>query len=69
MLTHKLLIMCDLLPISDWRVWFPLGLLINLLMDLTDAHMHKERCDVDTQTTTTPSYRESLGAIQFFLKS
>ncbi|XP_046902171.1 oral-facial-digital syndrome 1 protein homolog isoform X2 [Hypomesus transpacificus] len=36
------------------------GLLISLLMELTDAHMHKERCDVDTQTTTTPSYRESL---------
>ncbi|XP_067117785.1 centriole and centriolar satellite protein ofd1 isoform X2 [Osmerus mordax] len=36
------------------------GLLISLLMELTDAHMHKDRCDVDTQTTTTPSYRESL---------
>lgn len=36
------------------------GFLMSLLMELTDDHMHRHRCDVDTQTANTPSYRESL---------
>uniref|UniRef100_A0A4W5KHZ3 OFD1 centriole and centriolar satellite protein n=1 Tax=Hucho hucho TaxID=62062 RepID=A0A4W5KHZ3_9TELE len=36
------------------------GFLMSLLIELTDHHLHGERCDADTQTTTTPAYRESL---------
>uniref|UniRef100_A0A8C7V6I0 OFD1 centriole and centriolar satellite protein n=1 Tax=Oncorhynchus mykiss TaxID=8022 RepID=A0A8C7V6I0_ONCMY len=31
-----------------------------LLIELTDCHLHGERRDADTQTTSTPAYRESL---------
>lgn len=37
------------------------GFLMSLLIELTDHHLHGEQRDADTQTTTTPAYRESLG--------
>nr|XP_029489180.1 oral-facial-digital syndrome 1 protein [Oncorhynchus nerka] len=36
------------------------GFLMSLLIELTDRHLHGERRDADTQTTSTPAYRESL---------
>ncbi|KAK6292535.1 hypothetical protein J4Q44_G00371190 [Coregonus suidteri] len=36
------------------------GFLMSLLIELTDHHLHGERCDAETQTTTMPAYRESL---------
>lgn len=36
------------------------GFLMSLLIELTDHHLHGEQRDADTQTTTTPAYRESL---------
>nr|XP_015217093.1 PREDICTED: oral-facial-digital syndrome 1 protein isoform X1 [Lepisosteus oculatus]XP_015217094.1 PREDICTED: oral-facial-digital syndrome 1 protein isoform X1 [Lepisosteus oculatus] len=36
------------------------GFLMKLLIELTDHHLHRERCDTDTQTDSTPQYRESL---------
>ncbi|KAI1899280.1 hypothetical protein AGOR_G00060180 [Albula goreensis] len=36
------------------------GFLMKLLIELTDHHTHRERCDADTQTSSSPQYRESL---------
>uniref|UniRef100_A0A8C8FVZ4 LisH domain-containing protein n=1 Tax=Oncorhynchus tshawytscha TaxID=74940 RepID=A0A8C8FVZ4_ONCTS len=36
------------------------GFLMSLLIELTDRHLHGEWRDADTQTTSTPAYRESL---------
>ncbi|KAG7467576.1 hypothetical protein MATL_G00155220 [Megalops atlanticus] len=36
------------------------GFLMKLLIELTDHHIHRKRCNTDTQTSSTPSHRESL---------
>ncbi|XP_035250210.1 oral-facial-digital syndrome 1 protein homolog isoform X2 [Anguilla anguilla] len=36
------------------------GFLMKLLIELSDHHAQRERCDADTQTSSSPPYRESL---------
>ncbi|KAL0985575.1 hypothetical protein UPYG_G00158790 [Umbra pygmaea] len=36
------------------------GFLMSLLIELTNHHLHVYQCDADTQTFTTPPYKESL---------
>ncbi|XP_069060816.1 centriole and centriolar satellite protein OFD1 [Pleurodeles waltl] len=36
------------------------GILLHVLMELTEYHLQKESRDVDTQTVSTPTYKESV---------